>query len=115
MKIEHVAIWTKDVERLRAFYEDYFEAMPGPKYVNPSKLSESYFMSFSSGARLELMGMASIPESPDSPGAQSVGYIHMAISTGSEERVDSLTARVWGGGERGGGWARRGRGGDYQR
>ena len=94
MKIEHVAIWTKDVERLRAFYEDYFEAVPGPKYVNPGKLSESYFMSFSSGARLELMGMASIPESPDSPGAQSVGYIHMAISTGSEQRVDSLTARL---------------------
>ncbi len=35
MKIEHVAIWTHDLERLRVFYESYFGAHVGPKYQNP--------------------------------------------------------------------------------
>ena len=29
MRIEHVALWTRDVERLRAFYERYFGATAG--------------------------------------------------------------------------------------
>lgn len=94
MKIEHVAIWTKDIERLRAFYEKYFEAVTGDKYVNPRKRFESYFLVFSSGARLELMQMPSIPGSPASSGEQYVGYVHIAMSAGSEERVDSLTSRL---------------------
>jgi len=96
MKIEHVAIWTKDIERLRAFYEKYFEAVTGDKYVNPRKRFESYFLVFSSGARLELMQMPSIPGSPASSGEQYVGYIHIAMSAGSEERVDSLTSTARG-------------------
>ena len=94
MKIEHVALWAQDIERLRAFYEKYFEAVAGNKYVNPHKAFESYFLTFSSGARIELMHMPSIPSSPTSSGEQSVGYIHLAISAGSEERVDSLTSRL---------------------
>ena len=33
MKIEHVAIWTNNIERLRHFYETYFGATSGDKYV----------------------------------------------------------------------------------
>lgn len=41
MKIEHIALWTKDLERLRSFYEHYFRAKAGEKYVNPTLLSTS--------------------------------------------------------------------------
>jgi catechol 2,3-dioxygenase-like lactoylglutathione lyase family enzyme len=34
MKIEHVAIWTHDLERLRIFYETYFGTRVGAKYHN---------------------------------------------------------------------------------
>jgi catechol 2,3-dioxygenase-like lactoylglutathione lyase family enzyme len=37
MQIEHVAIWTRDPERLRSFYETYFDAVAGPRYENPRK------------------------------------------------------------------------------
>jgi lactoylglutathione lyase len=94
MKIEHVAVWAKDIERLRAFYEKYFGAVSGDKYVNRSKQFESYFLNFSSGARLELMQMPNIPESLNSTEVQFIGYIHIAISTGSNERVDNLTAQL---------------------
>jgi lactoylglutathione lyase len=94
MKIEHVAIWTRDVERLRAFYERYFQARSGKKYVNAGNRFESYFLEFATGARLELMSMPTIPDSRNEAERQFTGLIHLAFSTGSEERVDRLTRRL---------------------
>ena len=94
MKIEHVAIWTPDVERLKAFYERYFHAVAGNRYFNPTKQFESYFLTFASGARLELMHMPSIPAARGSRETQLMGYIHLAVAAGSQEQVDELTARL---------------------
>jgi lactoylglutathione lyase len=91
MHIEHVALWTRNLEKLKAFYETYFGAQSGAKYVNTEKQFESYFMSFASGARLELMQMPTIPSSRE---GQSAGYAHLAFSAGSEPLVDALTARL---------------------
>ena len=55
MKIEHIAIWTKEIEMLRGFYEKYFDAQSNDKYTNPKKGFSSYFLSFDSGARIEIM------------------------------------------------------------
>jgi lactoylglutathione lyase len=94
MHIEHVAIWTKNLERLKTFYETYFQAQVGEKYVNPTKQFESYFLSFAAGTRLELMTRPDIPASRDDVEAQFTGYIHLAISVGSKEQVDALTRRL---------------------
>ena len=73
MKIEHIAIWTQDLERLKDFYVTYFEAQANDKYVNPTKGFESYFLSFTSGARLELMSLPDVqpaqtlPATPRTP------------------------------------------------
>jgi lactoylglutathione lyase len=92
--IEHVAIWTKDLERLKAFYEMYFQATHGKKYINPNREFESYFLTFASGARLELMRMPTIPTSLNNIDAQFTGYIHLAFSVGSKARVDTLTVQL---------------------
>ncbi len=94
MRIEHVAIWTRDLERLRAFYETYFQAESGDKYTNEAKGFESYFLTFESGARLELMSMPGVPETKDDRDRQFTGLIHIAISTGSKDQVDALTQRL---------------------
>ena len=94
MKIEHVAIWTYDLERLRRFYETYFNAVSGAKYINPNKKFESYFLSLDGGSRLELMKMSSIPKSKNDPVLQFTGIIHISFSVGSEEKVDELTERL---------------------
>jgi lactoylglutathione lyase len=94
MRIEHMAIWTKNLEQLKSFYEDYFAAQAGEKYINPTKQFESYFLTFDSGARLELMRMPAIPASLDDPDRQFTGYIHLALAVGSEAQVDALTARL---------------------
>lgn len=94
MKIEHLAIWTQQLERLRDFYVEFFEASAGEKYHNPQTGFESYFLSFADGARLELMHMPGIPANQNSLEQQATGYIHMAFATGSKAKVDSLTEQL---------------------
>lgn len=96
MPIHHLAIWTHNLEALKRFYETYFNAQAGPKYTNPVKGFESYFLSFDAtgGCRLEIMQMAGIPRTQNDPLAQFTGLIHFAISVGSVEAVDALTARL---------------------
>ena len=79
MHIEHIAIWTRNLEQLKEFYVHYFEAHALMKYINPDKDFQSTFLIFSSGARLELMTMSSIPDSPHNPEAQFTGLIHLAL------------------------------------
>jgi len=94
MHIEHIALWTNDLDRLMSFYAEYFRASVGPKYTNPSHGFESYFLSFESGARLEIMKSSSLQPVPCEPGAQRMGLTHLAICVGSEREVDQLTARM---------------------
>lgn len=95
MHIEHLALWVRDLERMRAFYETYFAATANDKYTNVSKGFSSYFLSFpDGGARLELMQMRGIPDSLNDALAQFSGLIHFAISVGDEAAVDTLTERL---------------------
>ena len=90
IKIEHLAIWVSDLEKMKVFYETYLNATSGEKYVNSKKRFSSYFLSFSGGARLELMKREDIT----SINTESLGLAHIAISLGSEEKVDLLTERL---------------------
>ena len=94
MNIEHLAIWAKNIEQLKEFYIRYFGATANAKYINPNKGFESYFLSFDSGARLEIMQQASIPENRNDPIDQAIGMIHFAMSVGSRQAVDELTTRL---------------------
>ena len=93
-RIEHVALWARDLERLAAFYAKYFGAEVGPKYTNAAKGFESRFLSFGSGARLELMQTSQLHPAEHAPGAQRMGLTHLAVSLGSRERVDELTSTL---------------------
>lgn len=94
MKIEHLALWTNNLETLKAFYIRFFGASSNEKYYNPRKEFSSYFLSFSSGARLELMQMPGIPANSNDRVQQYTGLIHFAISTGSKKKVDALTEDI---------------------
>jgi lactoylglutathione lyase len=94
MRIEHIAFWTNDLERCKRFYIDYFGATAGEKYRNPQKGFESVFLSFSAGARMEIMTTSTLSPVSIEPGAQRMGFTHFAVSVGSEERVDALTRQL---------------------
>lgn len=94
MRIEHVAIWTADLERLKAFYESYFGATAGPRYANSQKQFTSYFLNFDSGARLELMQSPAVTPAASELAHLLAGYTHLAFSVGSLEQVDTLTGQL---------------------
>lgn len=91
IKIEHLAIWTKDLERAKDFYVKYFDMVCSDKYHNPIKKFTSYFLSFrNSNVRIELMHRPDILEHIGKKGITN-GLTHFAISVGSKEAVNSLT------------------------
>jgi lactoylglutathione lyase len=92
MVIEHVAIWTSQLEALTAFYVRFFAAHPGPPYRSATRPFESCFLSFPSGARLELMRLPGL--APPAGPAPRTGLAHLAFSAGSRAAVDRLTAEV---------------------
>ena len=94
MKIEHVAVWAKDIDLLRGFYETYFCAHSNNKYINPEKKYSSYFLSFESGARLEIMQMDSVLENDCDILKNYYGMAHIAFSFGSKEKVDEVTSAL---------------------
>jgi lactoylglutathione lyase len=81
MRIEHIALWTKDLEKLKDFYIRYFNASSNEKYTNPVKKFESYFLTFEGGARLEIMRRPDIEEQDGDK--TYVGYAHIAFAVGS--------------------------------
>jgi lactoylglutathione lyase len=94
MKINHIALWVKNLEKMKEFYENYFQGTAGEKYHNPKKQFESYFISFAGGCRLELMHNPNIPRKQSENNEQHLGLIHFAISVGSKKQVDELTERL---------------------
>jgi len=94
VKIEHVAIWTGDLERLKRFYTKYFNCIAGNKYRNGPNDFESYFLSFDNSARLELMQMPSIPNNLNDSKMQYEGITHIAIAVGSKENVVGITEKL---------------------
>ena len=89
-RLEHVALWVRDVERVAAFYAQYFDARVGDRYENPRKGFQSRFLAFASGARLEVMARTDV----DTRGTgDALGFAHVAIAIGDEAAVDALAAR----------------------
>jgi len=90
MKIEHIAIWTHNLEGLKDYYCQYFGGNSNSKYVNEKKQFQSYFISFETGARLELMSRADILDQPkNSNDPMQTGYTHFAFGVETMAEVDS--------------------------
>lgn len=53
MKIEHIAIWTSDLEKMRAFYLDFFELESNEKYYNPKKQPQELIQQINSNLGVE--------------------------------------------------------------
>jgi lactoylglutathione lyase len=95
MILEHIAIWTHNLEELKNYYIKYFGAKPNDKYTNPLKNFQSYFLSFKSGARLEIMTKPEIPENKnDTISQQHAGIIHLAFGVESLKEVDEKAKQL---------------------
>ena len=100
MRIDHIAIWCDDLERMRKFYTTYFGCSANDIYRNPGKGYASYFLTFSSGtARIELMHRTDICIEPEKRGFEK-GWAHLSICVGEREDVDSMVERLHSDGHR---------------
>jgi len=87
--IDHIAIWTNHLERLKNYYVKYFNGSANEKYTNREKRFESYFVTFDSGSKLELMQMPDIPENLNDPIVkQHQGIIHLAFGMENMDMVN---------------------------
>lgn len=94
MRIEHIALWTDDLERSVSFYKRYFAATPGERYVNSKKGFQSVFLTLSGGARIEVMSTTTLQPVKIESGAQRMGLTHFSIAVGSDGLVNQLTQRL---------------------
>ena len=75
---------------MREFYLQFFDLNSNEKYHNSKKNFSSYFLSFPTGARIELIYKPEISEIIKTADL-NFGLTHYAISVGSKEKVDELT------------------------
>lgn len=93
-RIDHLALWVRDLDGVCAFYAQHFGAVVGPRYQNAAKGFVSRFLGFDSGARIEVMTTTTLALATTEAGTQRMGLAHLALSLGSEEAVDALTAQL---------------------
>lgn len=93
MKISHVALWTRDPEAQRAFWQVMFGAESNQRYLSKNRPGfASYFMRLREGATIELM---TLPElDAGQTGREITGWAHIAIAVGNEQQVDEMAARA---------------------
>lgn len=95
MRLEHLAIWTPQLETLRGFYVRHLGCTTGPLYVSRSRPFRSYFLAFpDGGARIELMEQPGLDAAPADAAPGRTGLAHFAFALGSEAAVRETTERL---------------------
>ena len=105
MRIDHAALFCRDLEQMRQFFIDYFDARSNEQYHNPRTGLRTYILSFTEGrTRLELMQRTEQREPSSSlewpsrdgrrqsqrpdvqdadPSQPTIGYVHLSFAVGS--------------------------------
>jgi len=92
MKIHHVAIWTRNMDGVAAFWARVFGAEIGPAYVSRNRPGfRSCWLTLADGPKVELM---TGPWVEDFAEGERDGYAHVAVSVGSMAQVDRIAARL---------------------
>ncbi len=93
MKIDHVALYCRDLDGMKAFFEKYFNGTSNNLYHNPRTNLRTFILSFPDGSsRLELMTRPEVEG--DNESQFHAGFIHLSLAVGSKEAVDELTTTL---------------------
>ena len=93
MRIDHAALFCRDLEQMRQFFIDYFDARSNEQYHNPRTGLRTYILSFTEGStRLELMLRPDVQDA--NPSQPAIGYVHLSFAVGSRKGVDLITRRL---------------------
>ncbi len=92
MKIEHIAMYVRDLEEAKAFFEKYFNSKAGDIYHNKTSDFRSYFLSFDDDTRLEIMTSPDIIDHKKDQ--KRTGFAHLAFSLGSKDKINEFTEKL---------------------
>lgn len=92
MRIEHIAMYVNDLYSARDFFVKYFGAVSNDVYYNVKTGFRSFFLSFDDGTRIEIMNKPEVKDIKKE--LNQTGYIHIAFSVGSKEKVNTITERL---------------------
>ena len=93
MRRDHAALFCRDLEQMRQFFIEYFDARSNEQYHNPRTGLRTYILSFTEGStRLELMLRPDVQDAD--PSQPAIGYVHLSFAVGSRKGVDLLTRRL---------------------
>ena len=93
MKIDHIALYCRDLKGMREFFEKYFEGKANNLYHNPRTNLRTYIITFPNGqSRLEIMTRPEVEGNNEN--IYHAGFIHLSFSVGSKENVDKLTSML---------------------
>ncbi|MCD2492606.1 VOC family protein [Lacrimispora sp. NSJ-141] len=92
MRIDHMAVYVKDLEKMKEFYQKYFGGVSGERYHNEKTGLMTYFLSWDGESRLELMTRPGLKGKDTEP--LICGYAHLAFCVESRKQVDVRTAEL---------------------
>lgn len=92
MKIDHIAIYVKNLDEAKEFFVKHFKATSNQLYHNPKTGLRTYFLTFPDGGKIEIMNRPELESVSFNP--LRGGYTHIAISVGSKELVDAISSEL---------------------
>ncbi|WP_238580193.1 VOC family protein [Treponema endosymbiont of Eucomonympha sp.] len=92
MKINHVAVYVTDLEKVRTFYEKYFHAKSNRMYHNQKTGLKTYFLEFDGECRIEIMTKGNLNNRAKE--LDAIGYMHNGFTAGNKNNVDELTKKI---------------------
>jgi len=91
MKLNHLALWTQDLEAAATFWKSYFDAEVADRYDSRNRpgFASRFVQIPDLDLRLELMEGPWVTSHP----GETCGWAHVAFSVGSTHRVDAIADR----------------------
>ena len=91
MRISNVGLMVKDLEKARAFFEDYFGATVHAEYEEDNGYT-SYIMKFDENPKIELMTKPEIIDVKKD--RNDAGFIHICIKLDSKEKFEEILEKT---------------------
>jgi lactoylglutathione lyase len=93
MRIDHLCLNVRDIEKEKSFYCSVFGFRANTKYHNNATGWENYFLSANEGvARLELLSRAEMPLGKTD--REATCLVHFSLSLGSQKAVEAALSKV---------------------
>lgn len=91
--IDHVAIVTKQLEKMKDFYSVYFGGEV-KKWISPDETGVIYFIRYENGTVLEIEQRMEGKEKEWMPKGSRIGIEHIAFRVDSRDEVRRLTKQI---------------------